>query len=143
MAKAKVLLVDDEKDFTASLSERMESRGLEVSVSSSGPEAIEQVSRESYDAVILDLAMPGMDGIETLRRMLETNPDLQVILLTGHGTVSKGVEAMQVGAMEFLEKPADLDALMEQIRKARANRVVLSERRLQDKITDILRSKTW
>lgn len=143
MAEARVLLVDDEEDFTAALSERMESRGLEVDVTSDGPHAIEQVREKAYDAVVLDLAMPGMDGIETLKRMLADNPDLQVILLTGHGSVHKGVEAMQVGAMEFMEKPADLGALLEQIRQAHANRVVLSERRLQDKIADILRSKTW
>jgi DNA-binding NtrC family response regulator len=143
MAKAKVLLVDDEEDFTASLSERMESRGLAVTVSANGAEAIEQVQRETYDAVILDLAMPGMDGIETLKRLLAENPDLQVILLTGRATVRKGVEAMQVGAVEFLEKPANLEVLMEKIEKAQANRVLLSEERVQKTITDILRTKGW
>ena len=135
MAEARVLLVDDEEDFTTALSERMESRGFEVDVRSSGPEAIEQVGRKVYDAVILDLAMPGMDGVETLRHLLESNPDLQVILLTGHGSVSRGVEAMREGAMEFLEKPADIEVLLDQVRKARTKRVVLSEKRSSGRTT--------
>jgi len=143
MAKAKVLLVDDEEDFTATLSERMEDRGLDVDVSSSGPDAIERVQKKGYDAVVLDLAMPGMDGIETMKRLLAENPDLQVILLTGRGTVRSGVEAMSAGAMEFLEKPADLDLLLKKIDKAQANRVLLMEKRVEETITDILRTKGW
>jgi DNA-binding NtrC family response regulator len=143
MAKATVLLVDDEEDFTATLSERMEQRGLEVDVSSSGPDAIQQVHAKTYDAVILDLAMPGMNGIETMKRLLGDNPDLQVILLTGRATVRDGVEAMSEGAMEFLEKPADLDLLLNKIGTAQENRVLLMEKRVQETITEILRTKGW
>jgi DNA-binding NtrC family response regulator len=143
MAKATVLLVDDEEDFTATLAERMEERGLDVDVSSNGSEAIERVRGKSYDAVVLDLAMPGMDGIETMKRLLGDNPDLQVILLTGRATVRKGVEAMSAGAMEFLEKPADLDELMEKIGTAQEKRLLLMEKRVQQTITDILRTKGW
>ncbi len=143
MAKATVLLIDDEEDFTATLAERLETRGLDVDVSSNGPDAIERVHDKTYDALVLDMAMPGMDGIETLKRLLADNPDLQVILLTGRGTVRKGVEAMSSGAMEFLEKPADIDLLLKQIEKARANRVLLTEERVEETITDILRTKGW
>jgi len=143
MAKARVLLVDDEEDFTATLAERLVTRGLDVDVSSNGPEAIERVRDKTYDALVLDLAMPGMDGIETMKRLLAINPDLQVILLTGRGTVRKGVEAMSSGAMEFLEKPADINLLLTQIEKARANRVVLTEKRVEETITNILRTRGW
>jgi DNA-binding NtrC family response regulator len=143
MAKANVLLVDDEEDFTATLAERMEERGLQVDVSSNGPDAIRQVEDKSYDAVVLDLAMPGMNGIETLKRLLAKKPDLQVILLTGRATVRDGVEAMASGAVEFLEKPADLDTLMKHIEKASVNRVLLTEKRVQKTITEILRKKGW
>jgi DNA-binding NtrC family response regulator len=143
MAKATVLLVDDEVDFTATLAERLETRGLEVDVSSNGPEAIERVREKTYDALVIDLAMPGMDGIETMKRLLADNPDLQVILLTGRGTIRKGVEAVASGALEFLEKPADIDLLLEQIEKARANRVLLTEERVEETITNILRTKGW
>ena len=143
MAKATVLLVDDEEDFTATLAERLETRGLQVDVSSNGAEAIEKVHDKTYDALVLDLAMPGMDGLETMKRLLADNPDLQVILLTGRATVQKGVEAMSSGAMQFLEKPADINLLLEQIEKARANRVLLAEKRVEETITDILRTKGW
>jgi DNA-binding NtrC family response regulator len=143
MTKANVLLVDDEEDFTATLAERMADRGLKVDVSSNGPDAIQRVGDKIYDAVVLDLAMPGMDGIETLKRLLAEKPDLQVILLTGRGTVRSGVEAMASGAMEFLEKPADLDTLLKHIDRAQANRVLLTEERVQKTITEILRTKGW
>ena len=143
MAKATVLLVDDEKDFTATLAERLETRGLQVDISSNGPDAIGKVRDKTYDALVLDLAMPGMDGLETMKRLLADNPDLQVILLTGRATVQKGVEAMSSGAMQFLEKPADINLLLEQIEKAQANRVLLAEKRVEETITDILRTKGW
>jgi len=143
MAKATVLLVDDEEDFTATLAERMEERGLQVDISSNGPDAIRQVEDRSYDAVVLDLAMPGMNGIETLKQLLAKNPDLQIILLTGRATVRDGVEAMASGAVEFLEKPTDLKTLLEHIEKAKANRVLLAEERIQATITEILRKKGW
>jgi DNA-binding NtrC family response regulator len=143
MAKVRVLLVDDEEDFTAGLSERMEERGLDVDVSDNGPDAIEKVRGKGFDAVVLDLAMPGMDGIETLKRLLGENPDLQVILLTGRATVRDGVKAMSAGALEFLEKPVDLEVLMTKIQEAQVNRVLLTEKRAEEAITDILHKKGW
>lgn len=143
MAKDKVLLVDDERDFTEILSERMESRGLDVDTAASGPEALEKVKQRPYDAIILDLAMPEMDGIETMRRLLDENPDLQVILLTGHATLQKGVEAMKLGAVDFLEKPAEIQKLMEKIEEAKATRMLLVEKRVEEKIKDILETKWW
>lgn len=143
MAKVKVLLVDDEEDFTDVLSERMKERGLDVDVSDNGPDAIEKVRGKGFDAVVLDLAMPGMDGIETLKRLLGENPDLQVILLTGRATVRDGVDAMSAGAMEFLEKPVDIDLLMKKIQEAQVNRVLLMEKRAEETITEILQKKGW
>jgi DNA-binding NtrC family response regulator len=143
MTKEKVLLVDDEIDFTEALSERMESRGLQVDVAASGPEALEKVRDRSYDAVLLDLAMPEMDGIETLKRLLEKNADLQVILLTGRATVRQGIEAMKIGAMDLLEKPAEIERLMEKIEQAKANRMLLVEKRTEEKIKGILETKWW
>jgi DNA-binding NtrC family response regulator len=143
MQKEKVLLVDDDADFTDVLSERMESRGVGVDTAASGGEALEKVKDKSYDAIILDLAMPEMDGVETLKRMLADNPDLQVILLTGHATLAKGVEAMKLGAMDFLEKPAEIQKLMEKIEKAKANRMLLVEKRSEEKLKEILKTKWW
>ena len=143
MAKEKVLLVDDEPEFTEVLSQRMESRGVNVDTAASGPEALKKAAGHSYDAIILDLSMPEMDGIETLTRLLEENPDLQVILLTGYATVQKGIEAIKLGAMDFLEKPAEIQKLMEKIQQAKAQKMVLVERRMEEKIQGILKTRWW
>jgi DNA-binding NtrC family response regulator len=143
MTEEKVLLVDDDSEFTEVLSERMEARGVGVDTAASGPEALEKVKDKSYDAIILDLAMPGMDGIETLRRLLEDHPDLQIVLLTGHATLEKGVEAIKLGAMDFLEKPAEIEKLLEKIRTAKANRMVLVEKQAEEKLKSILKTKGW
>jgi len=143
MAQEKVLLVDDEKEFTRVLSQRMEARGVAVDTAGTGREALEKVRAEPYDAIFLDLLMPEMDGIETLRRLLEINPDLQVILLTGYGTVQKGIEAVKLGAMDFLEKPVDIHGLLQEIQQAKTNKMVLLEKRAEEKIKDILEAKGW
>ena len=87
--------------------------------------------------------MPGMNGIETLKRLRESDPDLQIILLTGHGTLEKGVEAMKLGAMDFLQKPANLEDLLSHIREAGARRTALLEKRAQDQISDVISRKWW
>lgn len=139
----RVLLVDDEPEFLAVMSERLESRGLVVQTAQDGHQALQLVEGRNYDAVVLDLAMPGMDGIETLKAMLQRNPDLQVILLTGHATLQKGLEAIKSGAMEFLEKPADLDTLLEKIRQAADQRVMLIQKHAEDTVMDVLRKRSW
>ena len=143
MADEKILLVDDEEEFTSVLSQRMEARGLKVDTARSGPEALKKVKKKSFDAIILDMLMPDMDGIETLKHMLEENPNLQVILLTGHATLQKGIEAVKLGAMDFLEKPADIQKLMEKIKEASAKRMLLVEKETEEKIKDILKTKGW
>ncbi|MFW5731061.1 MAG: sigma-54-dependent transcriptional regulator [Desulfonatronovibrionaceae bacterium] len=143
MVQEKVLLVDDEKDFVDVLTQRMKGKGLEVKSAYSGQEALKAVDSESFDAIILDMKMPDMDGIETLKKMKQINPDLQVILLTGHATVDKGVEAMKLGAMDFLEKPAEINALLEKIHKANVNTMLIHEKKTQDKIHDIIVEKAW
>jgi len=139
----KVLLVDDEKDFLEALSERMETRGMQVSTTTSAKDALDRVENQSYDAVILDLMMPEMDGLETLVALKKKRPELQVILLTGHATVEKGIEAMKLGAMDFIEKPADLQALTEKIKKAQAQKMILVEKESEKKIKEIVLSKGW
>lgn len=139
----KVLLVDDEVEFLNTLSERMRNRGMEVATSSSGVEALQKVEKEAYDVIILDLMMPGVDGLEALKILKAKRPELQVILLTGHATVEKGIEAMKLGAMDFLEKPADLNQLTEKIKKAQAKKMLIVEQQTEEKIKKILEEKGW
>ena len=141
--KADILLVDDEEQFLKVLSQRMEGRGMKVDTSASGEDALNKVKGKDFDAIILDLAMPGMSGIETLKRIRSENPDVQIIMLTGHGSVEKGVEAIKAGAVDFLEKPADLNKIMEKIAEAKHKRIVLVEKKHEKHVKEILQSKGW
>jgi DNA-binding NtrC family response regulator len=139
----KVLIVDDDKDFLAILSERMQNRGMEVSTAESAAVALQMLEKETYDAVLLDLMMPEMGGIEALQVMRKKQPEIQVIFLTGHPSVSKGVEAMKLGAMDFIPKPVEMNELTEKIKHAKASRMILVEQRTQEKIKKILTDKSW
>jgi DNA-binding NtrC family response regulator len=139
----KVLIVDDDKAFLQILAERMQNRGMEVSTAESAAEALKMLEKESYDAVLLDLMMPEMGGIEALQVMRKKQPEVQVIFVTGHPSVSKGVEAMKLGAMDFIPKPIDMAELTEKIHQAKAGRMILVEKRSQEKIKKILTDKGW
>lgn len=141
--KEKVLIIDDEQEFTEALAERMTNRGMTVSTSSSAVEGLKNVEEKSFDVVVLDLQMPEMDGIETLKILKKKRPELQVILLTGHATVEKGIEAMKLGAMDLLEKPADMTTLTEKIKKAQAKKMILVEKKAEQRIKDIMESRGW
>jgi DNA-binding NtrC family response regulator len=135
----RILLVDDETDFLDVMSERLAARGIDVATSASAEDAIERIGNELFDAVILDLQMPGMDGLEALKQMKKRRPELQVILLTGHATVEKGVEAIKLGAMDLVEKPADLESLREKIKKAKQKKMLIVEKANEEKIMDALK----
>jgi len=137
--EAKILLVDDEKDFLEVMRERLETRGYIVTTALSAAEALQKIKSDFFDAVILDLQMPGMDGLEALQQMKSNRPELQVILLTGHASVEKGVEAIKLGAMDFVEKPADLDSLGQKIEKAKEQKMLIVEKADQKRVLDALK----
>lgn len=138
-----VLLVDDEVEFVETLAERLRARGLEVHVAGSGEEGIEKAKKTVFQAVVLDLAMPGMDGIETLKALREHVPDIQVMLLTGQATIKAAIEASRLGAVDVLEKPTDIGTLLEKIREARAKHLAAKEQQSQARLEDILRQRGW
>ena len=139
MAEAKILIVDDEQDYRDILTERMEARDFEVDKAENGLDALEKLSGSSYDAIILDMMMPGMDGLATLKKIREKYPDMQVILLTGHATVQKGVDAIKLGALDFIEKPAEIETLTTKIKEAKENRLLLVEKHNEDAVKNALR----
>jgi len=112
MAKFKVLLVDDEAEFVATLAERLAMRGFAPEVAFSGEEAIALLARNTPDVMVLDLKMPGMDGLEVLRRAKKSCPRIQVIILTGHGSERDEEAARRLGAFEHINKPVDIKELV-------------------------------
>ncbi|HDQ41280.1 MAG TPA: response regulator [Desulfonatronum sp.] len=116
MPAERILLVDDEQEFLRPLSKRLVMRGFRVSTAECGAEALALLDHESFGAVVLDLVMPDMDGLETLRQIMQKNPSQQVILLTGKGTGVHESEALKLGALDFLRKPVDMDVLVERLK---------------------------
>ncbi len=128
-----VLLVDDEASFVETLSKRIAKRDLKVSTAFSGPEALEKLKAgggaSNFDVVILDVKMPGMDGLETLAAIKLKHPNVEVIMLTGHATVESAIEGMKAGAFDYLMKPCDIDLLL-----AKIDRAVVKKREHEEKI---------
>jgi DNA-binding response OmpR family regulator len=118
MEKIKILLVDDEKEFVETLSERIRMREHDSDVALNGEQALKKMDDDLPDVVVLDLKMPGMDGMEVLRRIRKAYPKVQVIMLTGHGSEKDEEEARKLGAFEYLQKPVEIDTLMKKVKKA-------------------------
>lgn len=118
MGDIKVLLVDDEPDFVAPLTNRLALRKLEVITAGSGEEAIQTLEGHSVDVVVLDVKMPGMDGIEAIRQIKKRHPLVEVIMLTGHASLEASIEGMELGAFDYLLKPAAIDELVYKIQDA-------------------------
>jgi len=124
MEKFKVLIVDDELDFLETIIKRLRARNIEVSGVESGYLALEALDSSSPDVIILDVKMPGMDGIETLREIKKKKPLTEVIMLTGHASVESGIQGMQLGAFDYLMKPIALDELLEKVRQAYERKLI-------------------
>lgn len=109
--RIRVLLIDDEEEFANTLAERLELRGYDTKTAVSGEDGLNLMNGESFDIAVLDLMMPGMNGLDTLRRIKSQTPDLPVVLLTGHGSTKEGMEGMRLGAFDYLMKPLDIKDL--------------------------------
>lgn len=118
MTDVKVLLVDDEKEFTNTVAERLEIRGFDVEIAYDGATALESVREHTPQVVILDLRMPGMSGLDVLKQMKSDHPGIPVILLTGFGSEADGMAGVQQGACDFLMKPIEINALIDKIHEA-------------------------
>ena len=125
---SKIMLVDDEKDFVEMLSLRLKENEENVIAAYNGQECLDTLEKTMVDVIILDVKMPGMDGIETLKQIKKRHPLVEVILLTGHGTIQSAVEGMKLGAFDFLLKPADFKELTKKLNKAKERRKDQMER---------------
>jgi DNA-binding response OmpR family regulator len=114
----KVLLVDDEKEFVQTLSERLQTRQLPASIVYDGQQALDYVEKDAPDVIVLDLMMPGIGGIEVLTRLKQSNPQIEVVVLTGHGSEREEQLAADLGAFAYLTKPVNIEVLAEVMRDA-------------------------
>jgi DNA-binding NtrC family response regulator len=118
MEDINVLLVDDEKDFVQSLAERLELRDIKTQTALNGEEALDRIPKDTPSVIVLDLRLPGMDGLEVLRKVKSVRSDVQVVILTGHGAETDREQALNFGAFDYLQKPVSMQTLVETLKKA-------------------------
>ena len=124
MEEFKILVVDDEDDFRETIVKRLQKRNMTARGAESGEKALELIEAQHFDVVVLDVKMPGLDGIDTLREIKKRKPLIEVILLTGHASMESGIEGMKWGAFDYVMKPANLEELIEKMRQAYEKKVV-------------------
>ena len=138
MSIANVLLVDDEAEFVETFSERLELRDLEISKAFNGEEALQVLeTNRTIELVILDVKMPGMDGIETLAEIKKKYPLVEVIMLSGHADVESAIDGMKQGAFDYLMKPCDIDQMIAKVTEAAAKKRQNEEKIIQARIKEI------
>jgi len=139
----KVLLVDDEEQFVDVLAQRLQGRGYKVDTAFNGDDAIEFVNSHDVDVVILDVLMPGRDGVETLREIKRIKPLVEVIMLTGHATVETAIQGMKLAAYDYLMKPTDTAELVDKIDKAYKRKKEHEDRIRQAEVDSLIKRRGW
>ena len=140
---SRVLLVDDEEEFVETLAQRLEVRDFDVATATNGADALARIEGEDIDLVILDVQMPGVDGIEVLRCIKQSKPLIEVIMLTGHATVQTAIDGMKLGAFDFLLKPTETEDLVEKVDRGLARKAEHDLRIQQAEIDEIVKRRGW
>jgi len=140
MKNLKVLLVDDEVVFTENMSLLLTKRGYQVTAVNNGAGAIETLEEDNFDVIVLDLKMPGMDGIATLKEIKKLGLFTQTLILTGHGAVDSALEAVKLGAYDYLTKPCTIEELTDKIDQAREKKGDEEKKDLDKKIQKVVES---
>jgi DNA-binding response OmpR family regulator len=118
MSRLRVLLVDDERDFVTTLAERLQIRDIETIVAFDGEQALQIVEAENPAVVVLDVMMPGLGGLDVMKLVKNKHPQTQIILLTGHGSISDGIKGMRMGAFDYIMKPVQIEELIKKMNEA-------------------------
>ncbi|EFK11371.1 response regulator receiver domain protein [delta proteobacterium NaphS2] len=140
MKGSKILLVDDEVVFTRNMSKLLTARGYRVTAVNSGDAAIQALDKEDFEVVVLDLKMPGMDGLTTLKEIKKLGLFTETLILTGHGAIDTALEAIKLGAYDYLTKPCEIDDLVTKIEGAWGKRDDAVKKDIQDKIQKVVES---
>ena len=120
MNRLRVLFVDDEEELVSAVVERLELRGFDAEGATSGSKALELIASRTFDAVVADVKMPGLGGLELARDLKLRRPEVNVILLSGHGSSEDVEEGLRLGVVEYLQKPIDIEVLVEVLERAAA-----------------------
>jgi DNA-binding NtrC family response regulator len=140
MIGAKILLVDDEEIFTRNMAKLLSTRGYRVAVANSGDAAIRALEAQPVDVIVLDLKMPGMDGLTTLKEIQKLGLFTQTLMLTGHGSIDSALEAMKLGAYDYLTKPCEIEDLVAKIEGAWEKKDGAVKQDIQEKIQKVVES---
>ncbi len=131
MKGSKILLVDDEIVFTTNMSRLLVNRGYQVTAVNSGDAAVKELENDDFDVVVLDLKMPGMDGIATLKEIKKLDLFTQTLILTGHGSIDSALDAVRLGAYDYLTKPCEIDDLVSKIECAWQKKMSTSKKKFR------------
>ena len=140
MKGSRILLVDDEVVFTDNMTKLLTNRGYRVTAVNSGDAAIRSLEEDSFDVIVLDLKMPGMDGITTLKEIKKLGLFTQTLILTGHGSIDSALEAVRQGAYDYLTKPCEIDELVAKIEEAWVEKDGAEKKDMQEKIQKVVES---
>jgi len=140
MKGSKILLVDDEVVFTTNMGKLLTNRGYKVTAANSGDSAIQALEKENYDVVVLDLKMPGMDGLATLKEIKKLGLFTETLILTGHGSIDTALEAIKLGAYDYLTKPCEIDDLVGKIEGAWQKKDGAEKKEVKGKIQKVVES---
>ena len=140
MRGSKILLVDDEVVFTTNMGKLLTNRGYKVTAANSGDAAIQALEKENFDVVVLDLKMPGMDGLTTLKEIKKLGLFTETLILTGHGSIDTALEAIKLGAYDYLTKPCEIDDLMGKIEGAWQKKEGTEKKEMKAKMQKVVES---
>jgi DNA-binding NtrC family response regulator len=140
MKGSKILLVDDEVVFTTNMGKLLTNRGYKVTAANSGDAAIQALEKENFDVVVLDLKMPGMDGLATLKEIKKLGLFTETLILTGHGSIDTALEAIKLGAYDYLTKPCEIDDLLGKIEGAWQKKDGAEKKEIKEKIQKVVES---
>jgi two-component system response regulator RegA len=138
--KIRLMFVDDEEDFVDYMTKHLERNNLEVRAFSSPVRALKETGGQTFDVGILDLKMPGMNGEELLKKLKERDPGMEIIILTGHGSIESAFQTSKDGAYEYLNKPCDFDVLLSAINNAYAKRIKNLNREQSERVNELMKS---
>ena len=140
MKGSKILLVDDEAVFTTNMGKLLTNRGYKVTAANSGDAAIQALEKENFDVVVLDLKMPGMDGLATLKEIKKLGLFTETLILTGHGSIDTALEAIKLGAYDYLTKPCEIDDLVGKIEGAWQKKDGAEKKEMKEKMQKVVES---